>query len=185
MAAGDRKNADEALVLALASGATVEAAARQCDLCKRTVYRWVAEPRFKRRLQEVRSDMVQRTAGMPTAASMEAVKTLLELQKTPAPAAVRLGAARSVIELGTKLRDTADFEARLPALEQRIGPKRNAWSSRAGTSGTGSRHDPLPALRGLKLVQLQRRGLCRLEEGHGVRPGPSARPNKKITSSEP
>jgi hypothetical protein len=75
--------------------------------------------------------MVKRTAGMLTAASMEAVKTLLELQKTPAPPAVRLGAARSVIELGTKLRETAEFEARLAALEHHMGPREAARTAGA------------------------------------------------------
>ena len=48
---------------------------------------------------------------------------MLELQKSTVPHATRLGAARSVIELGTKLRETAEFEERLAALEQQIGPK--------------------------------------------------------------
>jgi len=74
---------------------------------------------------------VKRAAGMLTAASMEAVKTLLELQKTPVPAAVRLGAARSVIELGTKLRETAEFEARLAALEHHMGPREAARTAGA------------------------------------------------------
>ena len=79
------------------------------------------EQGFRRGEREARGYGVEQTA-----ASMEAVKTLLELQKTPAPPAVRLGAARSVIELGTKLRETAEFEARLAALEQRIEPKERA-----------------------------------------------------------
>jgi AcrR family transcriptional regulator len=121
-----RRNADQALLVALACGATVEAAARNAGVSQATVYRRLQDPEFQKRVQQVRSDMVQRTAGMLTAASMEAVKTLLELQKTPVPAAVRLGAARSVIELGTKLRETAEFEARLAILEQHMGPKEKA-----------------------------------------------------------
>ena len=109
--------------MTLACGATVEAAAQKAGVSRATVLRRLREPEFQHRLQEFRSDMVKRAAGMLTAASMEAVKTLLELQKTPVPAAVRLGAARSVIELGTKLRETAEFEARLAALEQQMGPK--------------------------------------------------------------
>jgi len=34
------------------------------------------------------------------------------------PPAVRLGSARSIIELGTKLRETADLGLRIAALEQ-------------------------------------------------------------------
>ena len=121
-----RRNADQALLVTLACGATVESAAHNAGVSQATVYRRLQDPEFQKRVQQIRSDMVQRTAGMLTAASMEAVKTLLELQKTPVPAAVRLGAARSVIELGTKLRETAEFEGRLAALEQQMGPREKA-----------------------------------------------------------
>src|SRR5712692_5029943 len=127
-----RRNVDEVLLVTLACGATVEAAAQKAGVSRATVLRRLREPEFQHRLQEFRSDMVKRTAGMLTAASMEAVKTLLELQKTPVPAAVRLGAAQSVIELGTKLRGTAEFEARLATLEQQMGPRKEACSARGG-----------------------------------------------------
>jgi hypothetical protein len=64
--------------------------------------------------------MVQRTVGLLTAAAVEAVKTLLELQKASAPYAVRLGAARAVLEIGTKLREAADLKERLAALEEQL-----------------------------------------------------------------
>src|SRR5262245_18067035 len=104
-----RKKADDALLLALACGATIENAARQCRLSERTVYRRLRDPEFRLRLQEVRSDLVQRTAGLLIAAAMEAVKTLLVLQKESAPAAMRLGAARAVLEIGIKVREVADL----------------------------------------------------------------------------
>jgi hypothetical protein len=123
MAQKGKRNADSQLLLALACGATVENAARQAGVSESTAYRRLADPQFRQRMQATRSDMVQRTAGMLTAAAMEAVKTLLELQKVSVPAAVRLGAARSVIELGTKMRETAEFEERLAALEQQMAPR--------------------------------------------------------------
>jgi hypothetical protein len=115
-----RKKAEDALLLALACGASVDQAARQCGLSVRTVYRRLAEADFRRRLQALRADLVQRTAGALTAAATEAVRTLLELQKPSAPPAVRLGAARSVLELGLKLREAADLEERLAALEESL-----------------------------------------------------------------
>ena len=99
----------------------MDQAARQCGLSIRTVYRRLAEADFRRRLQALRSDMVSRTAGTLTAAATEAVRTLLELLKTPVSDAVRLGAARSVLEMGLKVREAADLEERLAALEQQLG----------------------------------------------------------------
>jgi hypothetical protein len=68
----------------------------------------------------MRTDLVQRTTGALTAASTEAVRSLLELLKSGTPPAVRLGAARSVLELGIKLREVADLEERMTALEAQL-----------------------------------------------------------------
>jgi hypothetical protein len=113
-----RKKAEDKLLLALACGATVENAARQCQLCKRTVYRRMEGPDFRKRLQAMRADMVQRTSGALTAAGSEAVRALLELLRGARAEAVRLGAARSVLEIGMKAREFAELEERLAALEE-------------------------------------------------------------------
>lgn len=120
MAQRGRRNADQALLLALACGATIENAARSAGVSESTAYRRLAEPDFKHRLHQVRADMVQRTAGALTAAAQEAVRTLLALQKDSVPAAVRLGAARAILELGVRLRESAEFEQRIAALEQQV-----------------------------------------------------------------
>jgi Homeodomain-like domain len=114
-----RKKAEDALLLALACGATVETASRQCGLSERTIYRRLKEPDFQRKLRDVRADMLARTAAALTAAATEAVRTLLDLQKPGVQAAVRLGAARAILEIGLKLRENVDLEARIAALEDR------------------------------------------------------------------
>ncbi len=119
--AENRKKEGETLILALACGATVEAAARECQLSVRTVYRRFRDPKCKARVQEARGEMVKRSAGMLTAAAGESVRTLLALQKESITPAVRLGAARAVLELGIKVRELADLEARLAALESQAG----------------------------------------------------------------
>jgi hypothetical protein len=48
------------------------------------------------------------------------VQTLLELQKSSAPPATRLGAAKAVLEIGMKVRETAELEQRLTALEEQV-----------------------------------------------------------------
>lgn len=121
MAHRGRQQADNALLLALACGATVENAARQVGVAARTVHRRLADEGFRQRLQAMRADMVQRSSGALTAAANEAVRTMLELLKPTMPPAVRLGAARSVLEIGIKLREAADLEERLSALEKQLG----------------------------------------------------------------
>jgi hypothetical protein len=116
---------DDVLLAALACGATVEAAALKAGVSRSTVQRRLQNPEFCRRLQLVGTDMVKRTASALTAASVEAIKTLLSLQASTIPHAVRLGAARSIIELGAKLRESADLAERVAALEQRPTPGTN------------------------------------------------------------
>ena len=115
-----RRQADELLLMALACGATVENAARQAGISPATAYRRLADPAFGQRLQKLRDDMVSRTAGTLTAVSSEATRTLVELLKAPVPPSVRLGAARAVLELGMKVRERADLEQRMTALEQHM-----------------------------------------------------------------
>ncbi len=115
-----RSTTEDALMLALACGATVEAAAAKAGLSKRTVYRYLENDAFRKQLQIFRSDMVYRSAGMLTAASMEAVKTLLGLLSTSTSEAVRHAASRSIIELGLKLRQCSDVEERMSKIEERF-----------------------------------------------------------------
>jgi hypothetical protein len=61
------------------------------------------------------------SSALATAAANEAVRTLLELLKGASPPAARLGAARAVLELGMKVRETAELEQRLAALEEQVG----------------------------------------------------------------
>ena len=120
MARKKNSRVDEKLLVLLAFGATREGAARQAGVSVSTVYRRLADPDFCRRKQELIAETVQRTAGAVTAAGPAAVQTMLELLKAPASGPVRLGAARAVIELGMKVREHADIEPRLAALEEHL-----------------------------------------------------------------
>ncbi len=115
-----RKEADHTLLVALACGSTIENAAIKAGVGQTTVVRRLSEPVFAKKLQDMKSGMVRRTAAILTAAASEAVKTLLELQSPNSPAAVRLNAARAIIELGAKLRETAELQDRISALEQQL-----------------------------------------------------------------
>ena len=113
-----RKQGDDILITTLACGATVEAAAQKAGMSDRSVYRRLESPEFKRQLKEFRSDIVKRTACMLTAASVEAVKTLLSLMERSTAPATRLGAARAVIEISMRLREAVEIEDRICALEK-------------------------------------------------------------------
>jgi hypothetical protein len=118
MPRGGRQRADEMLLTALACGATVEAAAQKAGVSRSTANRRLNNPEFRHKLQQTRSDLLRRTCDILSAASLEATKTLVGLLGTGVPPSVQLGAARAILELGTRLRETVDLEQRLAALER-------------------------------------------------------------------
>ncbi len=107
-------------MMMLACGATLENAARQGGVSLRTANRRVADPEFKRQVNELRWQMVDRAVGMVTAGMGESAKTLIMLQKETVPYPTRLGAAKAMFEIGLKLRDQNDIEKRLAELEERM-----------------------------------------------------------------
>ena len=155
------QNAQMVLVVILACGATVEQAAKQTGLSERTIYRRLADPEFARRLQEVRSEMLQRTSGTLTATGSEAVRTLVTLLNPNVAPNVRLGAARAVLEIAIKIREAADLEHRILDLEAKInsmsqGPKLRIVPEEGESTPapgepaagpTGFPNDPAPELR--------------------------------------
>ena len=121
MAGGGRQNADDVLVLALACGATVENAALKAGLSPRTAHRRLANPQFRQQLNQIRADMVQRAAHCLRPRRWRRSRRSWPFRTIPLrPRCVR--AARAILELGTKLREASEWEARLTALEQRMTP---------------------------------------------------------------
>lgn len=140
MARPVRKRDDPALVLALACGASIEAAAKQSGLTARSVYRRLEDPAFRRQVDALRADMTARAAGALTAAGLEAVRVLVELMKTGGPAA-KLGAARTVLELGLRFREVVHLQGQMDALEEQL-----AALTGKGDAGGFPRLIPPPAL---------------------------------------
>jgi hypothetical protein len=86
----------------------------------RTLYRRLREAAFLAQVREARTEMERRTTGLLTAAGIGALKTLTGLQDTAASESVRLGAARTILDLGCKFRENLDVAERLAALEARL-----------------------------------------------------------------
>lgn len=114
-----RRN-DGPLVIALASGKTIPEASVATGLCQRVISRRLKEPAFVRAVADARAEMIARATSMLADASAEAVRTLRDLLKSDKPM-IRLGAARAILELGTKLRESEEYEKRIAALEAAIG----------------------------------------------------------------
>ena len=117
MAENGRRKGEAALLVALASGMTVRDAAVAAGIGERTATRRVTDPGFRRQVAQLRAHMVQRALGRLADASVQAVDTLRALLSAEADT-VKLGAARAILELGNRLRETVELEERIAALEQ-------------------------------------------------------------------
>jgi hypothetical protein len=117
MAENGRRKGDATLLLALASGRTVRDAAQLAGVGERTATRRVADADFRRRVAELRGEMVGRALGRMADGMSEAADVLRALMTAGTPPAVRLGAARTLLELTVKLRESVELEQRLAALE--------------------------------------------------------------------
>jgi hypothetical protein len=118
MAEIGRKKAD-ALALALAAGDSITEAAGKAAVSERTAYRRLADPAFCQRIQILRGEMIGRALGRMADAMTDAADVLRGLLRAEAES-VRLGAARSLLDLGIKVREAVELEARLAALEARF-----------------------------------------------------------------
>jgi hypothetical protein len=74
---------------------------------------------FRQRVVALRAEMTHRALGKLTDGAVAAADTLQALLAAESESA-RLGAARSILELGAKLNESVSIEARLAALEARL-----------------------------------------------------------------
>jgi hypothetical protein len=97
MAGHGRKDCDEQLLLALAAGASVTAAAGQAGVSERTVRRRLEDPAFKARVGEVRGEMVRAAVGRLATLGTLAADELSRLIRHGDGDGVKLGACRAVL----------------------------------------------------------------------------------------
>jgi HEAT repeat protein len=117
------------LAVALASGQTLRDAALAVGVSERTASRRWADAEFRRRVAGLRGELVGRALGRMADGMAEAADVLRQLLAAKSES-VRLGAARSLLELGVKLRESVELEERLRALEARAAgtdEKGAAW----------------------------------------------------------
>src|SRR5262245_61678447 len=120
MAVSGRKNGRTAVTLALAGGDTVATAAQKGGVGERTVYRWLQEDGFRQEVAHTRATMFAQALGRMAEGAVSAVVVLRQLCLKGKSESVRLSAARSILELGNKLRESVELEERLQALEQQF-----------------------------------------------------------------
>lgn len=108
-----------AAVAALLTQPTTEAAAAAVGVGRATLKRWLDEPAFRAALASAELQVIDHAVRRLLTMHGTALDVLTELM-SEAPAPIKLRAAISVLELGTRLRDLRNEEQRLAELEQRL-----------------------------------------------------------------
>lgn len=114
-----RKQAATVAAVALAGGATVRSAARKAKLGERTLYSWLRKPVFKARVNALRARLVTEAVGHLSKDMTAASGVLRKLLRSETET-TRLKAARAILELATKLRESEEMEQRIADLEARL-----------------------------------------------------------------
>lgn len=107
---------DPDLILNLARGLSHVKVAELSGVSERTIARRLAEPDFRRAVDDARAELMSQALGVLVATSSSAALTLEQLLKSDSDH-VRHNAARSILELGMQLRKADEFDRRLAALE--------------------------------------------------------------------
>jgi transposase-like protein len=109
----------EAAIAALLSQRTVEDAARVAGIGARTLFRWLELREFREAYLQARRQAFGQASARLQQATGAAVSVLLTLMlDANAPAASRVRAAHSVLDLAAKALELEDIELRLRHLEE-------------------------------------------------------------------
>src|SRR5262249_58592358 len=95
------------------------------------------DPGFRRQVHDLRAQMLGQAAGRVADGMAEAAGCLRDLLKAKAES-VRLSAARSLLELGVRLRDSVELGERIAALESALkGGAAGGGGGGGGEAGGG------------------------------------------------
>ena len=121
----------ELAIIALLQCPTLMAASKQVGIAEVTLWRWLQQSDFEEAYRRARQAAVDQAISQLQQASGEAVETLRAVQTDPgAPPSSRVTAAKAVLEMALKIRESEEMESRLAALEETI--KRMAPAAKGG-----------------------------------------------------
>lgn len=110
---------------ALIAEPTIRKAAAAAEVPERTLYTWLKEPAFRAAYAAMRREAVGQAVARLQGFTSDAAGALQEvLSDKKAPAAVRVQAARVVLEFAIKAVELDDLQQRLDALEAAYAAKR-------------------------------------------------------------
>ena len=112
----------EAAIASLLATSKIYEAADRCGVSERTLKRWLAMPDFQAAFSEAKSELLKVATSKLRREAGAAVDVLSSVARdTEAPAASRVTAGRTLLELAFKSHETEVLEERIAALERSVG----------------------------------------------------------------
>jgi hypothetical protein len=104
---------------ALLCHASVAAAAAACRISRRTIFRWLQDPKVRTALCKMQHDYVNHAHAGPRGSTAGAVETLREVRNNDkAPAGARASACRATLTRAYDLIQADDMQHRIETLER-------------------------------------------------------------------
>jgi hypothetical protein len=135
MAGHGRKNCDDALLLALAAGASTATAATQAKCSERTVRRRLADPAFREQVGAMRSQLIQDAVGRLAMLGTRAADELDRLIQQGENDQVKLGASRAVLGFMLQGHEHEVLARQIEELRQRLEERTNGTGNAAPDDG--------------------------------------------------
>jgi hypothetical protein len=103
----------------LADSPTVSEAARQANVARATLYRWMEEPDFRQEVERLRGEAADMAKAELKGLMLKAVSVLSDSMHDTS-SLVRLRAAQSTMYIGMKAIDVAQLEQRIDRIEDAL-----------------------------------------------------------------
>jgi transposase len=117
----------ENAIAAIIEKGTIEGAAVQLRVSRQTIYNWLKDPEFKRRLEQERKTVFDEAVGLVKVASKQSAAVLVNLLDCK-DSRTRRTAAKDILNYAIKAVEIHDLEERLERIEEKLA------------NGSGSRY---------------------------------------------
>jgi hypothetical protein len=108
------------LALAIASGTSVAAWARDNEVPRRTAYRWCREPKVRAAIESIRRRAIDRAVGRLARRVAWATDGIAKLAKNAKSEAVKLTALRAIFSEMMAITEFAGLELRITEIEEQV-----------------------------------------------------------------
>jgi predicted transcriptional regulator len=113
-----RKAADQAIIIALAAGRTIEDAAKTSGVSEATVFRRLRRDEFRERITTCQEEFLERSVAVLADGALAAALQLRTLVLNGRTDGIKLQAAKALLEVQLKVRRIVTLEKRIRKLER-------------------------------------------------------------------